>query len=106
RERAVRRFHTTDRVRGKAATPHPTVFVEPPGMPSPASGERAQQRPPWLSAMPAQRSFAVSDAAADVEADFGADRQQLNIRAARTYIAIGESEDSHGHQDLSGHPHR
>jgi hypothetical protein len=28
-----------------------------------------------------------------VEADFGADRQQLNIRAARTYIDVDQSED-------------
>ena len=39
RERAAPLFQTTDRVRGKAATPHPAVFVERPAMPSPARGE-------------------------------------------------------------------
>jgi tripartite-type tricarboxylate transporter receptor subunit TctC len=39
RERATLRIRREDRVRGRLATPHPTVSVESPVLPSPARGE-------------------------------------------------------------------
>jgi hypothetical protein len=41
RERAAQQFNRKDWVRGKVATPHPTVLVGHPVLPSPARGEGA-----------------------------------------------------------------